>query len=104
MKSCIKTHSVPHKITVKPPQTQTPQPLAHEANTQKESVFSKSTKKAGTLKNAHSPNALITSNRIPAKADLQSPSHAPLRLCAPLLFPADFCCSRRFESLPAIFW
>ena len=54
-------------------------------------------------KNAYSPNALTTSNRIPAKADLQSPSHATLRLGAPLLFPADFRSSRGLESLPAVF-
>ena len=54
-------------------------------------------------KNAYSPNALITSNRIPAKADPQSPSHATLRLGAPLLFPAHFRRSRGLESLPAVF-
>ena len=54
-------------------------------------------------KNAYSPNALTTSNRIPAKADLQSPSHATLRLGAPLLFPAHLGRSRGFESLPAVF-
>ena len=54
-------------------------------------------------KNAYSPNALTTSNRIPAKADLQSPSHATLRLGAPLLFPAHLGRSRGFESLPVVF-
>jgi hypothetical protein len=51
----------------------------------------------------YSPNALITSNRIPAKADLQSPSQAALRLRSPLLFPAYFRRSRVFESAPAVF-
>lgn len=55
-------------------------------------------------KNAYSPNALTTSNRIPAKADLQSPSHATLRLGAPLLSPAHLRRPRGFESLPAVFW
>ena len=64
--------------------------------------FQKTNRKTKT-KNAYSPNALTTSNRIPAKADLQSPSHATLRLGAPLLFPAHLRRSRGFESLPAVF-
>jgi hypothetical protein len=56
-----------------------------------------------TTRTPYSPNALITSNRIPAKADLQSASQAALRLRAPLLFPAYFRRSRIFESAPAVF-
>jgi hypothetical protein len=52
----------------------------------------------------YSPNALITSNRIPAKADLQSTAQAAVALAAPLLLPPDLRGPGGFERLPAIFW
>lgn len=52
----------------------------------------------------YSPNALITSNRIPAKADLQSTAQTTVALAAPLLFPADLRSPGSFKRPPAIFW
>ena len=51
----------------------------------------------------YSPNALITSNRIPAKADLQSTAQAALALAAPLLLPPDLRSPGSLKRQPAVF-
>jgi hypothetical protein len=71
-----------------------PPPHRHQKNTKKSTT---------QMPTPYSPNALITSNRIPAKADLQSAAQTTVALAAPLLLPPDLRSPGSFERPPAVF-
>jgi hypothetical protein len=78
-------------------------PVTTQPPTHQKKNVKKEKKSTTQMTTPYSPNALITSNRIPAKADLQSTAQTALALAAPLLLPADLCGSGGFKRPPAVF-